>query len=163
LTPEQQSLLKRLVDAPEEVYASVAEKLRFWTARKVYLETSNRHYRNQLTEVEQGTLGKLDLFLLEEMLISAGHVDKDYVSDLAKGFPVTGSLFDGNLGEPIVGGQRVHNTPGLGGPEPIEELAAQCKQIKYGYIGICSAQASDYRRGNQTCPGGLAENAEGYQ
>ena len=90
--------------------------LQFWTARKVSLREVNESYRRTLSPEELGTLGKLDLFLMNEMVLASEHVDTNYVQDLATGFPATGALYDGGLGEQIPGGRRVHNTPGLGGP-----------------------------------------------
>ena len=73
-------------------------------------------YRSTLAPCDKGALGQLDLYLLEEMLVAANHVDVDYVKDLAQGFPITGRLPDGDCGKPIAGGQRVHGKPGLDGP-----------------------------------------------
>ena len=87
-----------------------------------------------------GTIGKLDLFLMEEMLVAAGHVDTEYVKDLSQGFPVTGRLPDGDCGRPIPGGQRVHGTPGLGGPEPIEDLKQQCYRINMATLKSAKAK-----------------------
>ena len=134
LDPEKQDLLRRLATDPNTLRQQVVEKLKFWTARKQFLQQANQRYQSTLPQEELGTLGQLDLFLMEEMVISSGHIDKDYVYRLSKGFPITGELFDGNVGEPIVGGQRVHNTPGLGGPEPIGELEARCKEINVATI-----------------------------
>ena len=61
------------------------------------------------------------------------------MTDLSNGFPITGSLPSGNCGVPIPGGQRVHGRPGLGGPEPLEELRSQCYNINEATLR--SAQA----------------------
>ena len=41
------------------------------------------------------------------------------------------------------GGQRVHGQPGLGGPEPIAELAAKCMQVNQATLR--SAQGKNPR------------------
>ena len=77
----------------------------------------------QLPEESKPTLGCLDIFLLEELVVASGSEDVDYVADLRKGFPVTGSLPDGNQGTPVAGGQRVHGRPGGGGPPTTSGIA----------------------------------------
>ena len=77
---------------------------------------------------------------MEEMLVASGHVDSEYVQDLSQGFPVTGRLSDGDCGRPIPGGQRVHGTPGLDGPEPIEDLKRQCYEINMATLKSARAK-----------------------
>ena len=97
---------------PLRVQAHVRAQLQYWSARKETLAALNAEYRSKLDPTESGTLGQLDLFLMEDMLITSGHVDMEYVKDLSQGFPVTGRLSDGECGRPIPGGQRVHGPQG---------------------------------------------------
>ena len=90
LTSHQQSLLRELATSPDAVYDRVRSALQFWSARKESLRAINESYRSTLSPEELGTLGKLDLFLMNEMVLASEHVDVDYVKDLAAGFPVTG-------------------------------------------------------------------------
>lgn len=129
LTDSQTELIRKLVQQPGQVMAHVSAQLKYWTLQKQSLAAVNSEYKSQLDPTDAGTLGQLDLFLMEEMLAASKHVDVDYVKDLSQGFPVTGRLPDGDCGRPIPGGQRVHGTPGLGGPEPIEALQEQCYSI----------------------------------
>ena len=104
-------------------------ELQFWSKRKEELAAVNQSYRATLKPSEQQVVGKLDFFLLQEMVDASQHVDRDYVAALAQGFAVTGNLDDGSLGVPIAGGQRVHGKPGLGGAPPIRlETALQSHQ-----------------------------------
>ena len=125
----QVEAIRSLTCGPDKLYADVTEKLQFWTRRKAELESVSASYRATLDSTLHGTLGRLDLFLLEEMLVRSKRKGADYVSDLAKGFPITGSIPAGQCGTPIPGGQSVHGRPGLGGPEPLEELRARCYEI----------------------------------
>ena len=85
-------------------------------------------------------MGQLDLYLLEEMLTAANHIDVEYVKDLAQGFPITGRLPDGDCGRPIPAGQRAHGKPGLDGPEPIEELRQQCFKVNQATLRTARAK-----------------------
>ena len=82
-----------------------------WAARKQELSSVNQAFRSSLLPERQGTLGKLDVFLMMDMLQKCGHVDQDYVQDLVDGFPLTGNISAGGLGIPVDGGQRVHGKP----------------------------------------------------
>ena len=115
----QLELLRQLTSQPQQVMENARIQLQYWTARKQKLAAVNASYRQTLDPRDQGTIGQLDFFLLEEMLVAAGHVDTAYVKDLSQGFPVTGRLSDGDCGRPIPGGQRVHGTPGLDGQSPL--------------------------------------------
>ena len=70
-------------------------------------------------------IGHIYTFLVKEMLVQSKHKDGSYVTNVSNSFPVTGSVSAGNCGIPIPGDQRVHGTPGLDGPEPIELLREQ--------------------------------------
>ena len=98
----------------------------YWTKRKQELAALNKQAYDMLPEDKRPTVGKLDMFLIDEMIHKAGHTDVDYVRDLFQGFPTTGALQSGGCGEHIEGGQRVHGKPGLGGPDPISELQEMC-------------------------------------
>ena len=103
--------------------------LTHWKMRKRELREMNESFRNNLSSENQGTVGKLDPFLLTEMLKVSGHADTEYVADLLCGFPIVGDLPSGENGTPIPGGQRVHGKPGLGGSLPLHELKEKCAQI----------------------------------
>ena len=141
LTQTQVDTLVFMVTNPGDLYAEVRDKLRHWTTRKQELSQVNDLYRAKLDHTLMGTIGKLDLFLLEEMLVKSEYHDTEYVTDLSKGFPITGSLPSGNCGIPIPGGQRVHGRPGLGGPEPLDELRSQCYNINQSTLRSALAKA----------------------
>ena len=103
----------------------MVKKLQKWAERKNQLYTANAQYKQTLDEAQKVTLGSIDVILLQELIDVTGHVDKNYVEDLKRGFPVTGSISSGNWGVPIQGGQRVNAQPGLDGPKPIEQLMKQ--------------------------------------
>jgi len=102
--------------------------------RKRELREMNEKFRDNLSKESQGTVGKLDPFLLTEMLKASGHADTRYVEDLLCGFPIVGDLPSGGNGTPIPGGQRVHGRPGFGGSPPLQELKGKCLQINEATI-----------------------------
>ena len=87
LSNGQLEILRKLTTQPQQVMEHVRIQLQHWTARKEKLAAANASYRQLLDPSDLGTIGKLDLFLMEEMLIAAGHVDTEYVKDLSQGFP----------------------------------------------------------------------------
>ena len=111
LNPRQEDLLRWMATSPETLMAATTEALDYWRTRKEALRSAREQYVANLPDERKGTLGKLDLFILAEMLQQIDHTDHDFVSDLAKGFPITGDLPSGGLGTPIDGGQRVHGRP----------------------------------------------------
>ena len=117
-----------MANRPTEYQERVVKKLREWTERKHQLYTKNAQYKQTLDDVQRATQGNIDVMLLQELIDATGHVDTNYVEDLKRGFPVTGSISAGNCGAPIQGGQRVNAKPGLGGPKPIEQLKMQGKK-----------------------------------
>ena len=127
LTPQQVAMVRHHATEPQKLKATVMEKLKQWTIRKQQFEVVNKVYREQLPTGKRSTLGKLDLFLLDDILSKAGHPDSNYVQDLASGFNVTSSIDAGSLGEWIEGGQRVNRKTGQGGN--LEELKEQCQFI----------------------------------
>ena len=66
LTSSQQALLRKLVTHPGEVQERVRQQLQYWTGRKSKLAAVTQEYRRTLDDFNVGTLGKLDLYLLEE-------------------------------------------------------------------------------------------------
>ena len=140
LSQNQCDLLRSLTVFPEQVYEHITRQLQYWSERKTALAPLNEAYRSTLSTADKATLGQLDLFLMEEMLVAAGHVDTDYVKDLSQGFPVTGRLPDGECGRPIPGGQRVHGKPGQGGPEPLEQLRAKCLKVNQNTLKLAHAK-----------------------
>ena len=98
-------------------------------------------YAANLPSTRQGTLGKLDLFVLSVMLTSINYQDTEFTNDLAQGFPITGNLPSGGLGAPIPGGQRVHGRPGLGGAEDLSKLRAKCGAINAKTIEAAKRKA----------------------
>ena len=63
---------------------------------------------------QRATVGRLDPFILTEMLKASEHVDQKYVEDLIAGFPVIGKVHSHGTGEPIPGGRRTHGQPAHG-------------------------------------------------
>ena len=129
LTATQIKLLTELTTDPTMVRTRAEEALQRWQTRKRELAAATSAYRANLPEASRGTLGKLDLFLLEEMIVKSGSIDVQFARDLSDGLPITGNISSGGLGEVIPGGQRVNRKPGLGGAKPLEELRAQCAAI----------------------------------
>ena len=129
LSQEQVSALREMVQDPTGSHQRLVEKLQYWTERKNVVAAANESYRATLEPHQRKVVGKVDLFLLDAMLAEAEHVDSSLVTDLLKGFPVTGDLADVRLGVPIPGGQRVHGKPGMGGATPLSELESHCRQV----------------------------------
>ena len=115
LTPQQVAMVHHHATEPQKLKQAVMDKLKQWTVLKQQFEEVNKIYRASLLPGKQSTLGKLDLFLLDDILTKAGHPDSKYVQDLASGFNVTSIIDAGTLGEWIEGGQRVNRKPGHAG------------------------------------------------
>ena len=125
---------------PVGVAEKAKQQLQYWTRRKAELAPLTNQFRAQLEPREQGVLGKLDLYLLQEMAAASEHADSNYVAALSEGFKVTGDLDDGSLGIPIPGGQRVHGRPGLGGVPPLQELREHCRSINERTIRVAQSK-----------------------
>ena len=69
---------------PDSYTADVVAQLQYWTKRKEALRSVNEYAKMQLPMDKQPTVGKIDIFLLEEMMVYSGHKDTDYVSDMVK-------------------------------------------------------------------------------
>ena len=67
LSSGQLELLRMLTSQPLQVMENVRIQLQHWTARKEKLAAANTSYRQMLDPSDQGTIGQLDLFLMEEM------------------------------------------------------------------------------------------------
>lgn len=134
LTETQTRLLRNLAADPGQVKAQAEESLAFWRREKERVRGATELYRATFPDDRKSTLGQLDLFLLEEMVLASGSADVDFVSELAAGFPITGALPSGGQGVPVEGGQRVHGKPGLGGPPPIEALQSRCRQLNQATV-----------------------------
>ena len=140
LTPTQTELLSRLASDPSGVKARAENQLRFWQERKAALSGLTAHYHENLPETRKATLGRLDPYLLEEMVIASGSSDELFVQHLMEGFPITGVIPSGGQGTPVTGGLRVHGRPGLGAPPPLEELQARCAQVNARTLARARAQ-----------------------
>eukprot|EP00973_Karenia_brevis_P080669 11191341-Karenia_brevis.AAC.1 len=105
------------------------DRIQYWTHVKTAGARRFNSWQQSLNHTQQHVLGKLDPFLLQDLLVAAGHEDIDYVNDLLQGFPLTETLSIGGLGTDIDGGQRSRGRPGYGGPLNLAELKAQCRQI----------------------------------
>ena len=140
LTDRQIANLQRMATNPTELYESAKSKLQRWTRRKEELKAVNTMYRSSLEPTQLATIGKVDIFLLEEMMVYSKHGDHRYIQDMVTGFPVTDSIPSGDCGILILGGQRVRGQPGLGGPEPIAELRAQCGATNHATLKSAKAR-----------------------
>lgn len=78
------------------VKARAEAALGYWKTREEAIAPLTEEYTRRLPEDGQATLGKLDFYLLEEILLAFGSGDTNYVVDLSYGFPVTGSIPAGN-------------------------------------------------------------------
>ena len=109
----------------------------------------NAEARARLPQEKLATVGQIDLFLLEEMVVKSGHKDISYVSDMVDGFPVTGAIPSGGCGRAVPGGQRVHGKPGLGGPDPIQELKDACRRTNIATIQAAKARTPSTKQDQQ--------------
>ena len=129
LSAAQTELLGALVTCPLEAYRRTNSALLYWRQRRTFHNEKLMKWKSSLPVEKQQVVGKLNPFLLEEMLDHAGHADKQFVTNLLEGFPVTGTVGVGGLGEDIPGGQRSRGRPGGTGPLPLEELRKQCAEM----------------------------------
>ena len=125
VTSEQAETASRLVLDPVGLWWSVEEAFRFWQGRKTELAPKVEAWRSTLPADQKDVVGKLDPFLLAEMLSAAGHGDLQYTTDLLAGFPVTGEVGIGGTGTDIPGGQRSRGRQGFGGVQSLDDLYCQ--------------------------------------
>ena len=111
LTEVQKHTLEWMATQPRAYMDHVREQLQYWTRRKEELRMVSAEAWTRLPPDKLVTVGHIDLFLLEEMLVKSGHKGVSYVQDMVEGFPVTGAIPSGGCGREVPGGQ-----PGPGGP-----------------------------------------------
>ncbi|CAE7301965.1 unnamed protein product [Symbiodinium sp. CCMP2592] len=68
------------------------EMLKKWLARAEELETAESQLKGSFSSHRRQVLCNKRLLLMKEMLDSVGHEDEDLISDLSKGFDLTGPL-----------------------------------------------------------------------
>jgi len=141
LTQKQQFLIQELSKDPMASYNRVHEELEKWRSCKKQMMPNTKAFLQSLDKDLQGTVGKLDPFLLTAMLEAAGHKDKKYVQDLLAGFPVTGEVPCCGTGTPIPGGQRVHGKTGNGEAPPLDKLQEHCSRINSKTLRRARARA----------------------
>ena len=95
--------MREMAEDPYRFRARTEEALAHWRQRKEALKEVNQKYHSTLPQTRQGTIGRLDLFLMEELLVASKRFDASYVEDLAEGFSVTGNISSGGCGEEIPG------------------------------------------------------------
>ena len=100
-----------------------------WTGRKNDLAQRNSDFTARLPAELQGTVGRLDPFIIDEMVKASKHVDSGFVFDLIKGFPVSSTVSCCGTGSEVPGGQLVHGRRGHGAPPNLDNLKHQCRQI----------------------------------
>ena len=140
LTHKQRQLIRNLALDPLKCYRKAMEAVSHWRKRKEDLRLLNDKFYAGLHHDLLGTLGKLDPFLLSEMIAQADHVDADYVRDLLQGFPITGEVPCCGTGSYIPGGQRVHQKRGTGAAPPLEHLKSRCKELNQKTIAKAQAK-----------------------
>ena len=77
LSNRQLDILSKLTTHPQQGMDHVKTQLQHWTARKEQLAEANASYRQMLDPSDLGTIGKLDLFLMDEILVAVGHIDTE--------------------------------------------------------------------------------------
>ena len=85
-------LMTELITNPSMVEARAEEALRHWQTRQLALASVTEEYRSRHPVANRATLGQLQPYLLEEMLLASGTYDHNDVMDLIHGFPITGSI-----------------------------------------------------------------------
>ena len=141
LSTQQQVAIGALKADPMGVHVAVEEALRWWAARKKAGEARLLCWRRGLPAHAQSVLGKLDPFILQEMLQTFAHDDATYVNDLVAGFPVTGAVGLGGLGEDIPGGQRSRGRPGDGAAPRLRDLQDKCYEINMRTVQAAQRRA----------------------
>ena len=112
LTPKQRQLIQDIADNPLSCYRKAMDELAKWRGVKEELRSFNENFQAGLSVESRGTLGRLDPFIIEDMIQASNFVDKKYVHDLLVGFPVTGEVSCSGTGVEILGGRLVHGRPG---------------------------------------------------
>ena len=102
--------------------------LRNWRMKKHHGQKQLQTWRSSLPKHQQHVVGKLDPFLLGELLQEVSHQDTAYQQDLLAGFPLTGTVGVGGLGEDIEGGQCTHGRQGQCAYS-LPHLRRQCLEV----------------------------------
>ena len=100
-----------------------------WELESRRWENAKQQFWSKLTLEQQATVGKIDPFVLTEMIKATGHVDQRYVEVMLSGFPVTGVVDASGTGEPLPGGRRTHRRPAHGVVPDLADLRANCVKI----------------------------------
>ena len=82
LTEKQRQLITSISRDPLKTYRKTEEALIKWRRKKQELEQHNVGFRPRLDAEQKGTVGRLDPFIMLEMLSEADFVDKKYVEDI---------------------------------------------------------------------------------
>ena len=129
LTDEQTAAVRQLAEDPEGVFWQVEATLKEWLAFKHERLAATDAWRSELPPHQRDVIGKLDLSVLQCMLLQSRHEDVQFVRDLLRGFPVTGELGIGGLGVDIPGEMLSRGRRAVQGPMPLETLRARCREL----------------------------------
>ena len=114
LTTKQYEAFEFMATDPEAWKRKVVGAVGAWSQEKRQQNEYLEGFRESLAEEVRATVGKIDPFLLREMIKTSGHVDEDYVNDFLTGFPVSGVVDAKGTGSNIDGGQLTHGKPANG-------------------------------------------------
>jgi len=140
LTDKQSEVLNFIARWSDKWKAKVRASLQRWRGNKAAQETKLLAFRADLPAAVEATIGKIDPFILQEMVEASGAVDSNYVQDFLCGFPVTSVVGAGGAGTPIPGGQQTHGKPANGHVPCLEDLRRDCAKINQRTISRASAR-----------------------
>jgi len=129
LSGKQREVLSFIAQWSDKWKAKVQTNLKRWQDVKRAQQTKLAAFRADIPAASEATLGKIDPFVLQEMVDACDTVDSTYVHDFLGGFNVTSIVSAGGTGTPIPGGQGTHGTPLHGHVPCVDELRRDCAKL----------------------------------
>lgn len=140
LSARQIDLIKCICKDRETWYQEVMEALRHWVRRKQFYSPYLEKFKEALPEEVQATIGKVDPFIIDDMVKESGHSDVTYIRDFLTGFSIADNIYGGRVGEVIEGGQKVHGKPANGDVPELQTLKNRCEEINIRTIQRAQAR-----------------------
>ena len=106
LDSEMYALLEQCVLNEPGMTSLQSDAEAFWIANKARWASWQKAAIDMYSPQQRDVVGKLSLFVLSDMLTVQGNLDMRLIEDLDGGFPVTGELSLGGLGNHVEGGVR---------------------------------------------------------
>ena len=146
LTDRQYDVIDEMASDPDAWVHKVLHAVSHWSEEKVGHQIDLEAFHNSLTEDQKATAGKIDPFLLDQMVKTSRHVDHQYVKDFLAGFPVSGVVDAKGTRTSIEGGQLTHGRPAHGKMPVLDDLKSRCAEINERTLRMAQARIPKMRQ-----------------